>query len=276
MQKQGRLPDYLCHWLFQDLTSGLHFLYERRLIYRDIKPQNLLLSEPIVLEYPETDKLFNNSSSITLKIADFGSARYLHESSMAFTVCGSPLYMAPEILQCQSYDHKCDLWSAGVVLYEMLCGTPLFLAHSEADLLRQVRSFRGPKFHQGLQDKEKFQNLLNRLLVIDPRNRIDYDKFIPASHKLVNDRLSTSASNVSATCLPNDQMDCTPTPTHNVNSSAELLNYLVDDFLAEFEACSLPSDASPISDTKGLNASNVEQSIVNISYSQSKEKCDSL
>jgi hypothetical protein len=76
-------------------------------------------------------------------------------------------------------------------------------------------------------------------------------------------------------------MDCTLAPTHNVNSSAELLNLmpspnLVDDFLAEFEACSLPSDASPISDTKGLNASNVEQSIVNISYSQSKEKCDSL
>jgi serine/threonine protein kinase len=270
MQKQGRLPDYLCRRLFQDLTSGLHFLYERRLIHRDIKPQNLLLSEPIVLEYPETDTLhasrFTNSSSITLKIADFGSARYLHESSMAFTVCGSPLYMAPEILQCQSYDHKCDLWSAGVVLYEMLCGAPLFLAHSEADLLRQVRSFRGPKFHQGLQDKEKFQNLLNRLLVIDPRNRIDYDEFIPASHKLVNDRLSNSANNISTICLSNDQTDCTPISTHNVNSSAELLTLmpslnLVDDFLAEFEACSLPCDALPISDTIGLKASKVEQSI---------------
>ncbi len=75
-------------------------------VQRDLKPQNLLLS----CEGP----------GAILKIADFGFARNLQPQGMAVTMCGSPLYMAPEILQNRQYDSKADLWSVGTILYELV------------------------------------------------------------------------------------------------------------------------------------------------------------
>ena len=78
---------------------------------RDLKPQNMLLSEA--------------TPRAVLKIADFGFARALTpEQGLAETLCGSPLYMAPEILQFQRYDAKADLWSLGAILFEMVAGRP--------------------------------------------------------------------------------------------------------------------------------------------------------
>ena len=61
-----------------------------------------------------------------LKIADFGFARNLQPAGLAETLCGSPLYMAPEILQFHKYDAKADLWSVGTILYELVVGRPPF------------------------------------------------------------------------------------------------------------------------------------------------------
>jgi serine/threonine-protein kinase ULK/ATG1 len=78
------------------------------LLQRDLKPQNLLLS--------------TSKSGALLKIADFGFARNLQPQGLAETLCGSPLYMAPEILQFQKYDAKADLWSVGTILFELVVG----------------------------------------------------------------------------------------------------------------------------------------------------------
>ena len=75
---------------------------------RDLKPQNLLLS--------------THKSGALLKIADFGFARSLQPQGLAETLCGSPLYMAPEILQFHKYDAKADLWSVGTILFELVVG----------------------------------------------------------------------------------------------------------------------------------------------------------
>ncbi|KAL3905171.1 MAG: hypothetical protein SGPRY_011010 [Prymnesium sp.] len=94
------------------LALGLQQLRSRNLIHRDLKPQNLLLS--------------STAPNATLKIADFGFARQMATHDMAETLCGSPLYMAPEILRSQKYDAKADLWSVGTILYELLTATPPF------------------------------------------------------------------------------------------------------------------------------------------------------
>ena len=76
---------------------------------RDLKPQNLLLSS-------------NEAGEKLLKIADFGFARSLQPQGLAETLCGSPLYMAPEILRFLKYDAKADLWSVGTILFELVVG----------------------------------------------------------------------------------------------------------------------------------------------------------
>jgi len=203
MQKHVHLTEDTCRRLFQDLVEGLHFLYQQHLIHRDIKPQNLLLSGSSDGDYLQSLQVPN--SSVTLKIADFGSARYLHQSSLAFTVCGSPLYMAPEVLQCLSYDHKSDLWSAGTVLYEMICGKPAFVAETEVELLRQIKRFSGPKIPRSVSIGEDCLHLLRGLLVVDPKDRFDHNEFYSASRKFTNERQvfsnTGSVDNVSPTAI---------------------------------------------------------------------------
>jgi serine/threonine-protein kinase ULK2 len=91
-QPKKRMPELVVLHFFKQLASGLFFMSEKGLIHRDLKPANLLLSE--------------RSNSGVIKIADFGFARELAGSGMALTQCGSPLYMAPEILSGQPHDLK--------------------------------------------------------------------------------------------------------------------------------------------------------------------------
>ena len=113
-RKAGRLSEGLTRRLMRDLASGLKFLWQQELIHRDIKPQNLLLTGALPLdelydpekseELEEKRRLVNfPSSQFAMKIADFGFARHLQTTSLAETLCGSPLYMAPEILQHHRY-----------------------------------------------------------------------------------------------------------------------------------------------------------------------------
>lgn len=71
---------------------------------------------------------FGSGPVPSLKIADFGFARALGPQLMAETLCGSPLYMAPEVLLSQRYDAKADLWSVGTIMYEMVCTVLLWLS----------------------------------------------------------------------------------------------------------------------------------------------------
>jgi serine/threonine-protein kinase ULK2 len=109
-RKSGRLSERLTRRLMRDLSAGLKFLWGQELIHRDIKPQNLLLTGALPLDEitdpdatPEEESRRRQinfpSSQFSLKIADFGFARHLQTASLAETLCGSPLYMAPEILQ---------------------------------------------------------------------------------------------------------------------------------------------------------------------------------
>jgi len=92
VQRHGIVPEATAKHFMQQLAAGLQVLRDNNIIHRDLKPQNLLLS--------------TNENDADLKIADFGFARSLQPRGLAETLCGSPLYMAPEIMQLQKYDAK--------------------------------------------------------------------------------------------------------------------------------------------------------------------------
>lgn len=166
------------HFLKQ-LTSALEFLREKSLVHRDIKPQNLLLCPPLHSKQEFKDGGFVGLWELPLlKIADFGFARFLPSTSMAETLCGSPLYMAPEILRYEKYNAKADLWSVGAVLYEMTVGKPPFRADNHVQLLKNIEKCNDRiKFPSAAQVPDSLKRLIRSLLKYSPTERVSFKEF---------------------------------------------------------------------------------------------------
>lgn len=106
--------------LEQILAKALEALNRKAIVHRDLKPQNILLCNPIHPLTPLPNQLI-------VKLADFGFARSLPEGIMAGTLCGSPMYMAPEVIMSHQYGAKADLWSIGTIIYQCLTGKAPFV-----------------------------------------------------------------------------------------------------------------------------------------------------
>lgn len=91
------------------------------IVHRDLKPQNILLCNPTPLRHNPPPL------ELVVKLADFGFARVLTDGGMAATLCGSPMYMAPEVIMSQQYCAKADLWSIGTIIYQCLTGKAPFV-----------------------------------------------------------------------------------------------------------------------------------------------------
>ncbi|KUI61906.1 Serine/threonine-protein kinase ATG1 [Cytospora mali] len=184
------------HFLKQ-LASALEFLRKLNLVHRDVKPQNLLLLPSVDFrassnEVPQILSASHDSlipaaglrSLPMLKLADFGFARVLPSTSLAETLCGSPLYMAPEILRYERYDAKADLWSVGTVLYEMAAGRPPFRASNHVELLRKIEASNDAiKFPRESNISPEMKSLIRALLKRNPVERITFENFF--SHDVV-------------------------------------------------------------------------------------------
>jgi calcium/calmodulin-dependent protein kinase I len=158
------------------------YCHDRDIIHRDIKPENLLLS----------GKDLNDS---IIKISDFGLARYINTEELATTTCGTPGYVAPEILNKKPYDHRCDFWSLAVVLFIMLSGTPPFYHEDNFELFEIIKSgkydFEAPAWKL---ISNEAKDLIKRLLITDPDKRITAEEI--KNHPWINGEMKAPKKNL--------------------------------------------------------------------------------
>lgn len=139
------------------IVNALEYLFNNNIIHRDLKPQNILMDK-------------NN----TLKLSDFGFAKIFDdEEKMTKTICGSPIYMAPEIIKYNSYSNKSDLWSLGVILYEIIIGKTPYKASTHLELINKIETT--PIYLPlSILISDHCRDLIQKLLQKDPNKRIDW------------------------------------------------------------------------------------------------------
>jgi len=163
---QGKFTEKDAIKVIRATLSGIAYLHDHQIVHRDLKPENLLYKTQAQLN-PTASELLRPKSSILsgstshskssqsddqnddqLVIADFGIARSLSsETELLTTMCGSPGYAAPEILNNQGHGKPVDLWSIGVITYTLLCGYSPFRSENRAELIKETTRAK-VEFHQ--------------------------------------------------------------------------------------------------------------------------------
>lgn len=124
-QNKKKFHEYKALVLARQIKNALLYLYENNILHRDLKPHNILLDD-----------------NYNIKLTDFGFAKetdYSQNDILEQTYCGSPLYMSPELLNNNGYNTKSDIWSFGVILYELISGTFPFFAKSIKELSINIK-----------------------------------------------------------------------------------------------------------------------------------------
>lgn len=194
--------ELVCKRYLTQLKNALKYLYRNNIIHRDLKPTNILIS--------------GNYPNDTLKLADFGFSRYFIDNEeysdanqfMMTSFCGTPMYMAPEMLFNKKYTNKADLWSFGIIMYEMLYGKNPFNSPKNIINLMDLIKLENIEFEK-IYSNECI-SLLKSLLQIDPNNRIEWEIFF--RHKWFDKQIPTGFSTES---LPNI---CSSDNIYNVDS----------------------------------------------------------
>ena len=153
--KKRKFNEETAKFYLIELILGLEFLHKNNIIYRDLKPENILM---------DLDG--------HIKISDFGLSKILDRpNDKTFTLCGTPQYISPEILDTEGYDKTVDWWSLGIFFYEMLTGSLPFKIPKENQI--NLKIYQEPiKFPQNMNPEAI--NLISQLLKANPKKRLGY------------------------------------------------------------------------------------------------------
>ncbi|KFK36038.1 hypothetical protein AALP_AA4G069800 [Arabis alpina] len=168
----GKVDEHIAKRFMKQIGAGLEIIHDNHIIHRDLKPENILLA--------------GTGDESVLKIADFSLSRKLLPGKYLETVCGSPFYMAPEVLQFQRYNEKADMWSVGAILFELLHGYPPFRGNNNVQVLKNIKSSTCTPFSRLIlqQLHPDCIDVCSRLLCINPATRLSFDEFY--KHNFLN------------------------------------------------------------------------------------------
>lgn len=164
INKEKRFTEDKARFYAIQIMLSLGYLHKQNIIYRDIKPENILIGEDGYLY-----------------LADFGLAKTVKKGELATTFCGTPEYLAPEIIQEKGHDHSVDWWAWGILIYEMIVGFPPFYHKNQRTMYDLIEKFPvkfpDPVKH-GIPMSDEAKDIILQLLEKDPAKRLGSEKGI--------------------------------------------------------------------------------------------------
>jgi serine/threonine protein kinase len=155
LSTQGRFAPDRARFYGAEITLAIEHLHSLNIVYRDLKPENLLLD-----------------SEGHIKVADFGLSKENVTENDVKSFCGTPEYLAPEVIQRQTYGKAVDWWSFGTLLYEFITGLPPYYDRNRQDMYKKI--LRAPLKFPGFVDDDA-RDLLTQLLKRDPEERAGFE-----------------------------------------------------------------------------------------------------
>jgi len=193
--EKGHFSEKNAASIIKQITNSLDYLHSNNIVHRDLKPENLLYVDK------EGDRIM---------LVDFGLAKQIKGSNSLSTPCGSPAYVAPEVLERKPYGAEVDWWSLGVILYILLCGFPPF--HDEHNNLKRLykKIKKGNfQFVSPYWDtiSEEAKDLVSNLLNTDPKKRFGAKEVL--AHRWLKNNIETSIGDAFNIQLRNHQLKAT-------------------------------------------------------------------
>lgn len=190
----GKLNEDQARFYFQQLVEGVEYCHKLGVCHRDLKPENLLLDEHGNLKISD----FGLSS---LYIGDAEGSDGTSRTELLHTTCGTPNYVAPEVLSDQGYDgKKADVWSCGVILYVLLAG---FLPFDESTIVALFAKIQNADFTYPSWFTPEVRALLDQMLVADPKVRLSLTQI--KSNRWFIGGENAAAVGAAATPAPTDE-----------------------------------------------------------------------
>ncbi|KAJ3126040.1 Serine/threonine-protein kinase 33 [Nowakowskiella sp. JEL0407] len=182
IRERGNCSESDAKIIIQRLAESVAYLHSMGIVHRDLKPENVLL-----VDLPTKDPFH-------IKLSDFGLATFTESCTMMENVVGTPLYMAPEIIQKLGYSSQCDIWSIGVIMYLLICG---YSEHSEIELHSQIVAGR-VDYPERIWDKVSMEarSLCESLLKFDPAKRMTAKEILRHPWLTGEDMLTVSNTTV--------------------------------------------------------------------------------
>jgi len=178
--------EQLASTVIRQLAEALAFMHAQGITHRDLKPENILFESPVSEDCRE----------FRIKVTDFGLAKYTEPGKRMKEACGTPNYVAPEVILRKPYDNSVDMWSVGVLMYVLLSGYPPFWGSTMQKLLKRICdakvSFTPEPFQHVSQEAK---DVIEKLIAKEPGDRLSADQ-------LLNDCWIKDVNNVSCGHLP--------------------------------------------------------------------------
>ena len=170
-------------FIIKQIIEAIKYIMDNNIVHRDLKPHNILINTPTKI----------------IKICDFGFAKEFKDTLLSNTFCGSPLYMAPELLQNQKYNIKSDIWSLGIIMYQIVMKNHPFKSNNISDLIHKINNNK--PILTGSPFSYECKELINKLLIVDYEERLDWHELFT---NWIYDTVSKSSTDTEEYLINND------------------------------------------------------------------------